>query len=96
MPEELQSEPLCSGKGCIMRYDPSQVKDTLRILIGGYLLYLAWELFRAENAGLFPLAAAALFAVSGAVIIFISGRKLLKALAASAREADEQIPEEKE
>ena len=62
-------------------------KSTLviRLIAGGYLIYLAYELFLGLNAGTgegaplgVSIAAAVIFAICGLVLVIFSGRDFLK------------------
>ena len=57
---------------------PPQISLILRILCGGYLLYLAYDLFGVIHDSLLYLAAAAVFALVGIVLICHSGLKLYR------------------
>ncbi len=58
--------------------NPPQVSLLLRLLGGGYLMYLAWDLRAAFADGLLYILAAALFALVGAVLFFHSLWKLAR------------------
>ena len=63
------------------KHYPPQFSLILRILCGGYLLYLAWGLrgsfFQGDNGTLFGLAVI-LFVVVGALLCFFSIRALIR------------------
>ena len=74
----------------------------LRVVVGGYLIYLAYGLFKDLRAGVIDkpalfVAAIILFVVSGAAIIFVSVKEIAKQSKMSAEEvADEALDEELE
>ncbi len=55
---------------------PSQTTLFLRLLCGGYLIYLAWGLYKDGAGGLF-LAAGAVFALVGAALLVFTLRGML-------------------
>ncbi len=56
---------------------PPQVTLLLRLLCGGYLIYLAWGLYKDGAGGLF-LAAGAVFALVGAALLVFTLRAMLR------------------
>ena len=56
---------------------PPQASLLLRILGGGYLLYLAWDLRSTVGDGLLFLAAVIAFALIGAALVFFSVKELV-------------------
>ena len=73
---------------------PPQLSLILRILGGGYLLYLAWDLFGAIHDSLLYLVAAAVFALVGIVLICHSALKLYRKEFTRANAADPDDCEE--
>lgn len=57
---------------------PASVTLFLRLLCGGYLLYLAWDLFTGAEGGLVFYIAAAVFALVGAALVIFTLRAALK------------------
>lgn len=80
------------------RKKQSQLTLILRTACGAYLLYLAWGLAEAAFSGRHPayLAALAIFALTGAALVILSGRLLLKGefLRPGETGEDEQPPED--
>ena len=66
---------------------PEQITLILRLLCGGYLIYLAWGLFKDGAGGLF-LAAGAVFALAGAALLVFTLRTMMR------REDQEDEPPE--
>lgn len=73
---------------------PPQISLILRILCGGYLIYLAWDLLGAIHDGLLYLAAVAVFALVGILLIGHSGLKLYRKEFTRANSADPNDCEE--
>lgn len=71
---------------------PASVTLTLRLLCGGYLLYLAWELFTGTANGAFFYIAAAVFALVGAALIVYTLWTVLKGRGRKTGEADGDSP----
>lgn len=57
---------------------PNQSILILRLLCGGYLIHTAWGLREAFSEGIVFIIGAIVFAVVGAVIIFVSLKALVK------------------
>ena len=57
---------------------PPQISLILRLLCGGYLVYLAYDLLKAIHEELLYAAAAAVFALVGLALIVHSGLKLYR------------------
>ena len=57
---------------------PNQSILILRLLCGGYLIHTAWGLREAFSEGIVFIIGAIVFAVAGAVIIYISLKSLVK------------------
>ena len=56
----------------------NQMRLMLRLAAGGYLVYLAYDLFRAEQRDWLLLGAAAVFALMGAGLVIFSLLALVK------------------
>ena len=56
----------------------NQMKLVLRLVAGGYLIYLAYDLFRNGQESWYLLSAAALFALAGGVLAVLSLMKLVR------------------
>ncbi len=56
---------------------PPQASLLLRILGGGYLLYLAWDLRSTVGESLLFLAAVVVFALVGAALVYTSLKELI-------------------
>ena len=57
---------------------PNQSILILRLLCGGYLIHTAWGLREAFSEGIVFIIGAIVFAVAGAVIIYLSLKSLVK------------------
>ena len=56
----------------------NQIKQILRLIVGGYLMYLAYDLYKSGQGSWLLLAAAILFALAGGILAVLSLLKLVK------------------
>lgn len=73
---------------------PAQISLILRLLGGGYLMYLAWDLRGSVSDSPLFLVAVIVFAAVGLILVGHSAGKLLRK--EYARDSDTAIPEESE
>lgn len=71
---------------------PSQVTLLLRLLCGGYLIYLAYSLFTEAAGSVVFYIAAAVFALVGAVLIAYTLRGVLRSWSQGTEELEEEAP----
>ncbi len=77
--------------------NPSQVTVLLRLLCGGYLIYLACSLFASAAGGLVFYIAAGVFALVGAALIVYTLRGVLRSRSRGTEEPAEEahpLPED--
>ena len=74
----------------------NQMKDILRLVVGGYLVYLAYDLFKSSEGKVQFIAAAVLFALVGVALFIFSLLTLVKSsyFRNSPPPEDEEPPEE--